>query len=284
MTSSTSSSKFFLKTSLLVTGLLAVYALVLPIIKVTPTVGQNQYQDNLIKAEGFLYASKKCDFVILGSSLAFRLEESYFSRPTCNLALGGDSALTGLSILKKSRAAEKTHLIVELSVLKSVDQKILNDLYGGPWFFLKSTSMLFLQESQPVTVLLSAMRKLYPPAPKITSLEQFKIWLDYQIQDSSVADIKHLQNYQNQLKILHDELEDFAKHGHKVTLLWMPLDSNVLAGKKYQEQLKLAQTVFNPDQWMWLLPPSHNFETTDGIHLTESAARQWANFIDVSVK
>lgn len=253
MHSSTSSFKFILGVVMLTTSFLAIYSLLLTPFKRFPTAAQNQYQENLVKAESFLFKEPACKNLFLGSSLSFLLEESYFSESICNLSLGGESAITGLNIFLLKQPKQRFHLIVELNVLRPLSSSFIENLTGGPWNYLKKYFPILHQDSQPVTILLSALRNRFPPAAKIASPEQYEIWLNVHKKDSSDVEPGYALEYERHLRGLKIHFDQLRSEGHKITLLWMPMDPQILASPKYAWSLSEAQKLFPQGEWPWIV-------------------------------
>jgi len=84
--------------------------------KPTQARTQSQWQNNQLFVEKFFRAKKTPEVIFVGSSLVLRLGGDY---PCAyNLALAGDSVLTGLSILAKSGRVPRK-VFVEINGLVS---------------------------------------------------------------------------------------------------------------------------------------------------------------------
>jgi hypothetical protein len=95
-----------IKTSLLtVFGLLICYEMVIRSTDVWWTIGQNQWQANVIRANKFIYSDSQIDNVMVGSSISSKLgvKISRDSLPAgfYNLSFDGLSSMDGLLILQK---------------------------------------------------------------------------------------------------------------------------------------------------------------------------------------
>src|SRR5689334_226683 len=71
------------------------------------------------------------DIVLVGSSVAWRLKEDYFSLPRVrNLAIAGGSPVTGLEIIANQERLPKT-ILIETNVLSRAVDKTLVERFSG---------------------------------------------------------------------------------------------------------------------------------------------------------
>ena len=93
------------------------------------------------------------DLVLVGSSVAWRLKEEYFSHPRVrNLALAGGSPVTGLEIVAKQKSLPKIVLIETNVLTRQPDDALIEKFSGGA-----RTEALFLR---PVRTAVAAYETL----------------------------------------------------------------------------------------------------------------------------
>ncbi len=92
------------------------------------TIYQNQWQGNMVFAQDFIYGTKS-DTIIVGSSMAARLERSFLPKDIYNISFGGGSALTGLEILRKLDFTPKTIYVETNIIFRTKDKKMIDNLF-----------------------------------------------------------------------------------------------------------------------------------------------------------
>jgi hypothetical protein len=119
--------------------------------KPAQTKTQSMWQNNQLQIEEFFRAEKTPEVVIIGSSLAERLDFKGDSCCIYNMALGGDSALTGLSALARSARIPRK-VFIEINVPERGINKDLIDRATG---VLPKLSSIFYIENMPINLLYS---------------------------------------------------------------------------------------------------------------------------------
>jgi hypothetical protein len=119
--------------------------------KPAQTKTQSMWQNNQLQIEEFFRAEKTPEVVIIGSSLAERLDFKRDSSCIYNMALGGDSALTGLSALARSERIPRK-VFIEINVPERGINKDLIDKATG---VLPKLSSIFYIENMPINLLYS---------------------------------------------------------------------------------------------------------------------------------
>ena len=132
----------------------ALYNLALFVFKPEITTYQNQWQSNLVFAQEYIYSSQTPKAVVLGSSLASRLDKDLLeSVGIYNLAFGGGSVQSGLEIIRRSNKIPQI-LYIETNVLfeRDVDSAMLGILFD-PLLFRARYYLPALQEKyQPLNI------------------------------------------------------------------------------------------------------------------------------------
>jgi hypothetical protein len=119
--------------------------------KPAQTKTQSMWQNNQLQIEEFFRAEKTPEVGIIGSSLAERLDFKGDSSCIYNMALGGESALTGLSALARSARIPRK-VFIEINVPERGINKDLIDRATG---VLPKLSSIFYIENMPINLLYS---------------------------------------------------------------------------------------------------------------------------------
>ena len=248
------------------------------------TTGQNQYQENRMKAENYIFKQPSCKAVILGSSLSDGLKEEYFEGSVCNLAFGGGSVLWGGPIIMAS-AFRPQVVLIETNVLVPMNQDFMASLFGQPDHSLKKISLFFHQASQPVTQILNWLRIKFPPKPKGLNSEQVESWIKYYSEtykQVTISEKKIFQDNFEHLKILLDQMKD---SGLEIILYEMPIDPKLKTTEKilWERQFWLKYAQENKLKFISLVLTS-DMKTKDGLHLEEPALKSIAPILRSSIE
>jgi hypothetical protein len=158
-----------IKTSLLtVFGLLICYEMVIRSTDVWWTIGQNQWQANVIRANKFIYSDSQIDNVMVGSSISSKLgvKISRDSLPAgfYNLSFDGLSSMDGLLILQKLNYSPQRIFIESNMLMRGEDKNFQATLFSPILFSMKKFGKSLRENNQPVEVLsrMFTARKMHP--------------------------------------------------------------------------------------------------------------------------
>jgi hypothetical protein len=283
--SSTFSSKIFILKILLTFAVLAVgYSWLIKQMAVPITTGQNQYQENRLKAENYVFNRPPCSAVILGSSLSDGLKEEYFEVPVCNLAFGGGSALWGGPIVLSSLERPQV-VLIETNVLVPVNQEFMASLKAEPSRSLKNASPLLRQASQPVTQLLNWLRKKIPPPVKTVDPAQAETWIQYYVQSYNQFHEKDKESFQKNLKDMEEMIRELTASGIQVIFYRMPVDPRLLQTEKLQwENEQWSVFVSRSGTTFIDLPVSAETITKDGLHLADPSLKALVPILQAAIQ
>lgn len=152
------------KTLLLSLGLIIIFIFVTNKFITQSLVSQDQWQENSIKAQGYLYLTNDSGkSIILGSSLANRLVMDSLPGFT-NLAFGGLSIFDGLDILMHKNELPRSVYIEINLVLRPEAKDFSGSLFNPILYVLREEVPALRDGNQPVarvgSLLLSSLKKL----------------------------------------------------------------------------------------------------------------------------
>ena len=218
------------------------------------------------------------DLVLVGSSVAWRLKEEYFSRPGVrNLALAGGSPLTGLDIVAKQKSLPKIVLIETNVLTRSPDDALIAKFSGGA-----RTEALFLR---PVRTAVAAYETWNhtPPDPaearagrdrllsEPPSAFDNKVYLDRAVQQMNDDD-PTVPARANVARI-RELIDDIERRGSHAFLLEIPFAAEIEDSRMVRTSKAIVHAAF-PDRGRWLPinPPISELRWADGVHLDERSA------------
>lgn len=256
------------------------YNLAIFVFKPEITTYQNQWQSNLIFAQEYMYSPHTPKSVVLGSSLASRLDKDLLeSVGIYNLAFGGGSVQSGLEIIKRSNKIPQI-LYIETNVLfeRDVDSAMLGILFD-PLLFRARYYLPALQEKyQPLNIFASFIKRFGGK----TNEEKRSTKRDEKIYNLTMEGflkryqqpLANLQNYQNRLDLFQKQLRYFENKGVKIIFFTMPIDPLLAKQSRFIEEYTLLIENFS---YPFLPMPKHSeYETSDGIHLLYESAQRFS--------
>ena len=259
--------------------LFVVYTIAIQISKPNIVFSQNQYQSNVIFAQNFLYLDEKPPAVIVGSSMATRMQFEKEDN-VYNLAFGGGGPLTGLDIIRQSGFVPK-EIYMESNVFSMVsDQKFLDKLFT-PFIFELRGKIVALQEKYQVLNIVG--NKIYQLAGR-SQKEKLEQKVDEKLLDRLVNDAlaSHqtflMKEKDTLLKKWHVNVDYFRQKGTKLIFFEMPNDSRLVNTDGRKALRKLIKTEFPRIVYIKENNQEDFYKTGDGIHLTLKSAMEFTEY------
>jgi hypothetical protein len=218
------------------------------------------------------------DIVLVGSSVASRLKEEYFSPPRVrNLALAGGSPLTGLEIVANRPNPPNIVLIEANFLVREPDGALIAKFSGEA-----RTQALLLR---PVRTAVAGYETWKHGAPDPTRAQaerdrllrqppstfDNKVYLDRTLEQMSEGDpTVPARANMARLRQLIDALQ---RRGAHAFLIHIPFASEVEGSRMVRMTEEIVNEAF-PDRGLWLPidPPRSELRWDDGVHLDERSA------------
>lgn len=267
--------------------------------------GQHQWQENVIKAQQYLYSDIVADKVIIGSSLSCRLTSSVLdSQGFYNLSFGGQSVYDGLEILCHNKVFPKK-LFVEINMLKrNPDETFTRGLTHAILFPIRQRITPFREAYQPANYLNGCIPAIGEKAidrftnsffnPILNKFHAAKATTGSATTDGSVF-FKSLVKRQElafneavdtiqfnvHIMWLQKKFEYLQSKGVKIIFFEMPLHYTLQSSKQMNFIRSALTNTFPADKYTYLTAPEYaEYTTTDGLHLNpESALKYTENLI-----
>lgn len=218
------------------------------------------------------------DLVLVGSSVAWRLKEEYFSQSRVrNLALAGGSPVTGLAIVAKQKSLPKIVLIETNVLTRLPDDALIAKFSGGA-----RTEALLLR---PVRTAVAAYetwnhtppnaadaraerdRLLKEPPSKFDN----KIYLDRAVQQMNDDDPTGPARVN--VARIRELIDDIERRGSRALLLEIPFAAEIEDSRMVRMSKAIVHAAFpDRERWLPINPPVSELRWADGVHLDERAA------------
>lgn len=230
------------------------------------------------------------DIVLVGSSVAWRLKEEYFSPPRVrNLALAGGSPLTGLEIVANRPNSPKIVLIETNILTRESDGALIERFSGGA-----GTEALLLRpvrtavagyetwkhgEPNPARAQAERDRLLRQPPSTFDN----KVYLDRALEQMNEGD--PTVPARASVVRIRQLIEQLQRRGARAFLIHVPFAPEIEGSRMARMSKEILDEAF-PDRGLWLPinPPRSELRWDDGVHLDERSALIVARAIESAIE
>jgi hypothetical protein len=231
----------------------------------------NLAERNIGEAQHVIFGRGGPPVVLVGSSLASRFQYRTFDRCFRNLALAGQSSLTGLALLAASDIRPRV-VLIETNVLhRDLDSAFLSDVEGP----LKRRVSVFQAGNRPVNLVTSYLTSLRYPnelafvAAAESAVDPRVVELGLSLQVKQYAITIDPLTLQARLDEFRAAITRLQADGVQVILFEMPVDPALReAPRAVQIRRAMRQTFPALDYWdLATWPGIDPIRTRDGLHL-----------------
>lgn len=234
-----------------------------PDILSAPTVGLY----NRVFLERYVYGEQS-PIVMVGSSLTARLPAADLGPGIVNLALNGQSAMTGLAVVAKSPQTPQRVLIEINQIGLGSDAQVLAQTFDEPLFTLRRHVLALRKSYQPVTVFYGLLRGRQAQdngAERPMTPAQHAELVKASAQALSTAMPKH--RLDDQITEMRGYLETLRARGITPVFYEMPIDGPLRALPLPTQVRQAMQAAFPAPAYCWITPNMQEPRTVDGLHL-----------------
>jgi hypothetical protein len=266
----------------------ALHALFVRILPISNS--QHQWQDNIVKAQHFIYSKDTIQNIIIGSSLSNRLIMD--SLPDYyNFSLQGQSIYEGLHILSKlDRIPPKIYIEMNI-ILGKENEDFVSSLYSPILYTARKLLPSLKDEYQPVgqigKLMINFLSKINPNSsllqkPSISG-DLFNMMLQHKIDQYSTVPDKELLN--NRFSIIQKYVNELEKRGSKVIFFEMPLNEKLYTLVTPVMIREYFYKTFPFEKYNYIKISDYNgYVTRDGIHLEPEEALRYTLYFKSQLK
>jgi len=254
--------------------------------------GQYQYQENIIKAEHYLFASRPYRCVMVGTSLSDKMLVD--SLPGMySLSLPGLHPVDGLHLIESGRYLPDT-VFIETNFIFSPEDKAFTGHFDSKLRNTLKKELPALREAnQPVGVARYFIGSLFQNEKKAGAARVIKNEINippsvflrllrgkqeaYRVIDTAAVD--------SGLTVIAQRVNGLIARGCKVCFFEMPISRELedLPMPVYVRQSMEKRFDKMAGVGFIRLPATHDYKTLDGIHLNEYGAREYTNYFKSEV-
>jgi len=218
------------------------------------------------------------DIVLVGSSVAWRLKEEYFSLPRVrNLALAGGSPVTGLEIVASQVRLPKT-ILIETNVLsREADEALIERFSLGAG---AETSLL--RPLRTAVAVYETWNHAAPDAARARSerdrllgqppdLFDNKVYLERAVAQMNEGDptVPARANVVRMRRLI----EELQRRGSRIFLIAIPFAAEIEASRFVSMTGAIVREAFpDPSLWLPIDASRRELRWADGVHLDERSA------------
>ena len=217
------------------------------------------------------------DVVLVGSSVAWRLKEEYFSLSRVrNLALAGGSPLTSLEIVARQRQLPKV-VLIETNVLSRPADRALVERFAG-----QEHSDAFLRPVRTAIAAYETWNHAPPDPARVRAmldglLSQPPSAFDNRVYVERAVKEQNAQDWAVAVRanvvLIRQLVAEIERRGSHALLIEIPLAPEIMETRGATETREIVRDAF-PDRAAWLSigAPLAELRWADGVHLDERSA------------
>ena len=251
----------------------------LVIVLLNPMVGMatHQWQDNVIKAQQFIYAEKS-DTVMVGTSLSARIIRD--SIPTVkSVSFGGCAVEDGLRIILSKGDLPRFILAETNLFFLDGNPELVSKMTEGVMPMLRRWIPSLREQYQPICMLASMMASaadINPQAGTSTvDMDLLNESIEHHIKYDWQMPEPQAETRMGDMKRL---VEMFEAKGTRVLFFEMPVNERLTHLKRYDQTRELMQKTFPADRYTYLPFDTTRYVTTDGEHLDYEGQQVFSHY------
>lgn len=245
-----------------------------------PSLGMatNQWQDNMVKAQHFLY-DEDADTAMIGTSLSARILPD--SIPSVrSVAFGGCAVEDGLRLILSKPKAPHCVLVETNLFLRNGNDELVEKMTKGIIPQVKRWIPSLRESNEPICLLSGLMIKaagINPQAAAMTvDMEQLKESIKRHLADDKSLSDTELAQRMETIKPLLIQLE---QKGTKLIFFEMPIHQELYHLKELEQTRQAVRKAFPKTRYTYLPNDTTTYLTTDGLHLDYEGQQRYSHFI-----
>ena len=281
-----------IKKALLTTVILLVlHSLYVSFVATDYDTGQHQWQDNIIKAQDYLYETENPKGVIVGSSLSARVDEEILAGKVHNLAMGGLGIYDGLKvILEKPTMPE--YVCVETNLItRPASQDFANSLLSPVLYPVRKMAPGLREKNQPIGLITGFILDKLNSKKRGGKLPASVSDDEKAQQDPVFAKVLEMVKEENrQVPEAASLTESFAEMNHligqlkekgvKIYFFEMPISQGLCNYPRPTYIREQMAAHFPASQYTYLPHPDcSQYNTTDGAHLDPVSVKAFSSWL-----
>ena len=249
-----------------------------------PSLGMatNQWQDNMVKAQHFLYA-EDADTAMVGTSLSARILPD--SIPSVrSVAFGGCAVEDGLRLILSKPTVPHCVLIETNLLFRNGNDELIEKMTKGVIPQVKRWIPSLRECNEPICLLSGLMIKAVGMNPQaatmVVDMEQLRENIKRLVADDKPLSETDLRQRMDIIKSLVMQLE---QKGTKLIFFEMPVNQEANHLKELEQTRQAVRKAFPNSRYTYLPNDTTTYLTTDGLHLDYEGQQRYSHFFKQAV-
>ncbi len=242
-----------------------------------PSLAQNYWQGNTIRAQQYAYSDTAYDYVIAGTSISEGLNLDIHDKKTFTLNFIGGSVFTALELIKRKNHLPGVILIETNLVDRPSDEQLLQRTTHPVLVSIRKNVPAFRAANQPVSIFAGQMQPHIPVPLEAVDSEYYhtrlkEIYADY----TTRVDTALLFQYVTKLV---DNIEYLKQKGSKVYLVEIPVDPRIQSSLRYRITRQYLDQAAKNSQVAYIPHYQLAVKSSDGVHMTQKSRSDYSAFL-----
>lgn len=244
----------------------------------------NQRQGNLVRCQEYVFRdSAKADYVITGSSMAYRLRREFLPAGYYNLALGGHSSLIGLEFVNRSPNLPKVVFVEMNTTLRSPNTSFVDEIFQRPGYDMKKHVVITRDKFQFFPFLVNKANQFLAKkddSENETKIDEATLQKRVDLQKKIFSKLPSKERSKECFDRLRDLVNALEEKNVRIVFFEMPMHPELQDSEFIKTIRARFAELFPMNKYQYIIPGStEKFITTDGVHLVESSAKEMAEFL-----
>jgi len=262
----------------------------------TMSASQHQWQDNIVRAEKYIYNERDTvKNIIIGSSLSLRLIPDSLPQ-FYNMAFAGQGIFDGLKILNHQKNPPKNVFIETNLVFREESKEFTSGLFSFLGYNIKKYCVSLRTDKEPLVFIYPLVQSVIhskrdiigyaqPKSIKEDSSERELTKNLLQIQVTNYSKLPDTSLANKQFSILTDEVTLLKSKGVKVIFFEMPINP-LLVQSPLEKLIRTKFYMYFPksENNYIDIPDCTNYVTGDGLHLNPDEAAIYTSYFKENTK
>ncbi|MFZ5570647.1 MAG: hypothetical protein ACOZF0_09600 [Thermodesulfobacteriota bacterium] len=267
---------------------------------------KKQWQHNVIRAQEYIYSKQEYRIVIVGSSMAVRLDNDLLPNDCYNLSFSGQSVQDGLEIIKRLQVKPLAVFIETNVITRPMNRPFIENLFSPVLYTLRRAFPALLEKHQPFGLAALAIQRTLPwlgsmvrwvglggmlPAAYTGKSVEILTEAQRKVRDNVIEQTVRENNIPPEKSVLSEQKEilityrDYLKKaGITVFLFEMPVAEQLRDSVNFKSIKEVTDEIFNPMQYTYLpRPDCTGFSTTDGVHLDSDSSARFTRWLATEI-
>ncbi|NEO82743.1 MAG: hypothetical protein F6J87_00545 [Spirulina sp. SIO3F2] len=252
---------------------------------IAPSPGINQWQENIIHAERYLYQRQSAPLVLVGSSLAANLELADLDPAAVNLGMAGGCSQTGLAVVLQRQPLPATVLIeINDTLDRQLDQDFVRQITQPILRPIRQGFSSFRGEYTPLSVVVSWLKGSDPPEivpPDVTTASPLRQQeIERLTAENQAAPEPNFVNLLDQeVTVIKQQIAQLEKAGVEVILFNPPIEAELQNTPRQRVIHEELRSQFPKSRYRWLPDALSDWLTSDGLHLTPQEVERYTDWL-----